>query len=373
MLDYGTKKQRLGNESMRRFDACALCLSRAREPVACKKGHLFCKECAYTDLLTQKKNIAAQKARLEALRQEAEAERSRAREAARERVLLDFERGQLGLGSVGAGSSSKTKPGSAASPPQADDSQAGLKRKATSPLSPSRLQASLKASESQALSELASEKIAQLAEAKNKLPDFWLPSLTPTHVASAEEEREKLEKALKEAEKTFGTGKTVCRGGVGKVGHTLGVKDLIPVKFSFYKHSKGSSSASSTPTSTSGLTEDPSNAAVAKGEEPEPMCPSCKKTLSNSVKMFLSKPCGHVTCRTCTDTLVRPAAQCVVCDVSLKPSSKKSKKSKDSKDEQDKDASTEGELEIVELTREGTGFASGGLAETSKAGVAFQG
>lgn len=37
---------------MRRFDACALCLQRARDPVACHKGHLFCKECALTDLGT---------------------------------------------------------------------------------------------------------------------------------------------------------------------------------------------------------------------------------------------------------------------------------------------------------------------------------
>ena len=35
---------------MRKFDACALCLQRARDPVACQEGHLFCKECAYTDL-----------------------------------------------------------------------------------------------------------------------------------------------------------------------------------------------------------------------------------------------------------------------------------------------------------------------------------
>jgi nitric oxide synthase-interacting protein len=67
-LDYGTRKvhtlptsrnqssaepslqQRLGNESMRRFDCCALCLQRAREPLACNEGHLFCKECVYTDL-----------------------------------------------------------------------------------------------------------------------------------------------------------------------------------------------------------------------------------------------------------------------------------------------------------------------------------
>ena len=43
-------QQRLGNESMRRFNACALCLNRAREPLACNEGHLFCKECVYTDL-----------------------------------------------------------------------------------------------------------------------------------------------------------------------------------------------------------------------------------------------------------------------------------------------------------------------------------
>src|ERR1700737_725108 len=66
-LEYGTKKvrisaiqngiylslnlgqKRLGNESMRRFDSCALCLNRAREPLACDEGHLFCKECVYTD------------------------------------------------------------------------------------------------------------------------------------------------------------------------------------------------------------------------------------------------------------------------------------------------------------------------------------
>ncbi|KAJ8088941.1 hypothetical protein PM082_014188 [Marasmius tenuissimus] len=35
---------------MRQFDACSLCLNKAREPVACNEGHLFCKECVYTDL-----------------------------------------------------------------------------------------------------------------------------------------------------------------------------------------------------------------------------------------------------------------------------------------------------------------------------------
>ncbi len=74
-----------------------------------------------------------------------------------------------------------------------------------------------------------------------------------------------------------------------------------------------------------------------------------------------------MTCKTCTDTLVRPSNQCVVCDKLLK------------------------EGDILELKREGwsllqpycdhffsecfpgTGYAGGGMAETKKRSVAFQG
>lgn len=90
-------QQRLGLESMRRFDACSLCLQRAREPVACAEGHLYCKECVYSDLLAQKKDIKRHQARLEEAAKEEEEERNRARESARERVLRDFEKSQLGL------------------------------------------------------------------------------------------------------------------------------------------------------------------------------------------------------------------------------------------------------------------------------------
>lgn len=62
--------------------------------------------------------------------------------------------------------------------------------------------------------------------------------------------------------------------------------------------------------------------------------------------MYLLKPCAHVTCK---DSLVRPAKQCIVCDTQLK------------------------EKDVIELKRKGTGFAGGGMAETSRAGIAFQG
>jgi nitric oxide synthase-interacting protein len=47
--------------------------------------------------VAQKKDIKRQKERLEQLKKETEEEKERAREAARERVLRDFEKGQLGL------------------------------------------------------------------------------------------------------------------------------------------------------------------------------------------------------------------------------------------------------------------------------------
>ena len=51
--------------------------------------------------MSQKKDIKRQKARLEALKKEAEEERQRAQAEARARVLKEFERGQLGLGQGG--------------------------------------------------------------------------------------------------------------------------------------------------------------------------------------------------------------------------------------------------------------------------------
>jgi len=311
-LDYGTKRQRLGNESMRRFDACALCLNGAREPLACNEGHLFCKECVYTDLLTQKKDIKRQKDKLEGMKKDAENERTKVKEAARERVLEEFEKGQLGLAI--AQTTGGTKSGGNADEPR------GTKRKFA--FDSSTVESLAKEAEESALIQIEKDQAAAL---KHKLPDFWLPSLTPTYTSNGPPQ------SLMDVKL-----QTTCRGG--NPSHPLSLKTLIPVKFTLYSSSSRSEESTAA--------EDESK---VRKDAPEPICPSCKKQLSNSVLIFLAKPCAHVTCKTCTDTLVRPAKQCIVCDTQLK------------------------EKDILELKREGTGFAGGGLAETSKAGVAFQG
>ncbi|KAJ3996484.1 hypothetical protein F5050DRAFT_1799584 [Lentinula boryana] len=329
-LDYGTKKQRLGHESMRRFDACALCLNRAREPLACNEGHLFCKECVYTDLLTQKKDIKRQKDKLESMKKEAKEEREKAKLAARERVLREFEKGQLGLGvNKPSKTGSGTLTGLENNANEANPSDS-LKRKFN--FSSSNVESLALEAEEAALRQI---EVEQREALKAKLPDFWLPSLTPTYTGKGDLESVKSLEDVKL--------QTTCKGGNPK--HSLNMKSLVPVKFTF---ETSNSSGKSNP----------------KESDQQAICPSCKKVLSNNTLIYLSKPCAHVTCKTCTETLVRPAKQCIVCDTPLKVP-----------DEGKRDTVGKGDekIDIIELKREGTGFAGGGMAETSKAGVAFQG
>ncbi|KAG8694886.1 hypothetical protein FRC09_009529 [Ceratobasidium sp. 395] len=310
---------------MKRFDACTLCLQPAREPVACEQGHLYCKECIYSDLLSQKKEIKRFKAKLEELAREEEAEKARAVQAARDRVLKDFERGQLGLGL-------RKEPQSTASGKEKEkekdkangEAPRGTKRPASEAFEFDHAHADelARRAEEAALKQL---EIEQREARKSKLPSaYWLASETPT----AEGGDMSLGK-LKDVKVG-----TLCRAT--EFGHSLNLKGLIPVKFTSNSNS-ASASSSSTPTSS------------GDKEKIEPICPSCKKTLGLGI-MFLIRPCSHVLCKTCTDTLVSPNKQCVVCDTAL-PNSK----------------------DLIQLSREGTGFSGGGRAETKKTGISFQG
>jgi nitric oxide synthase-interacting protein len=80
---------------MRECDACYLCLQRAREPVCCTQGHLYCKECILENILAQKKEILRQQKLLEAKAKDEEEEAKRKAELAKEAVIQEFERQQV--------------------------------------------------------------------------------------------------------------------------------------------------------------------------------------------------------------------------------------------------------------------------------------
>lgn len=96
---WGTQRTRLSRESFLPFGSCQLCLQPARAPVvACAaNGDLFCRECAISDLLAQRKEIK----RLEKLREEARKrvaeDDAQVAEQVRERELKEFELVSMGI------------------------------------------------------------------------------------------------------------------------------------------------------------------------------------------------------------------------------------------------------------------------------------
>jgi len=147
--------------------------------------------------VAQKKDIKRQKERLEALKKEAEQERVKAKEAARERVLADFEKGQLGLAAVPAVTTTSGAEGtgngesstlyfilfkfwrSSGAYYNLLSSGRGTKRKFA--FDSTAAEKLVQEAEEAALRQIEREQAAAL---RSKLPDFWLPSLTPTYTSS---------------------------------------------------------------------------------------------------------------------------------------------------------------------------------------------
>lgn len=94
---WSSSSARLHRDSFLPFGSCGLCLNIAREPVSCRRGDIFCRECALSNILTQKKEIKrAQKARA-AAEEEAVKQKAHEDELDRERAIQDFELTQAGL------------------------------------------------------------------------------------------------------------------------------------------------------------------------------------------------------------------------------------------------------------------------------------
>ncbi|KAF9429448.1 hypothetical protein BGZ76_001278 [Entomortierella beljakovae] len=308
MLEYGTKKQRLGKDSMRDFDACFLCLQTARDPVCCPEGHLACKECIYENILAQKQEIERQ-AKMSLLQQERDIQDQNLKEELAQQIILkDFEKSQMGVLSKAKsvrGKSLEDSPITGSPNASGELSKAGGKR-------PFELDtAELERISKQARVDIA-KAIDEEAKAKKPvLPSFWVPSLTP---------------ANKSTEFKVTKSHTVCTAT--ETEHKLSLKNLIPVKWE-------------TAVEDHDGTETKQAAKMA-------ICPICRKAFTNSTKLSILKSCGHVYCEHCCKQFIKKDGRCQICNHKTK------------------------EKDIIAMKGEGSGFSSGGAKEAKRFDVAFQ-
>ncbi|RSM02486.1 hypothetical protein CEP52_007937 [Fusarium oligoseptatum] len=170
---WASSSARLHRDSFLPFGSCGLCLNIARDPVSCRRGDIFCRECALSNILTQKKDIKrADKARA-ATEEEAAKLRALEDEQDRERAVADFELTQAGLDRKSKGS--VAKPDDATTDATSGENAlalVGTKRKFE--LDQDELDRIAREDKVKARKALDDEKAA-----KPTLPSFWTPSLTP--------------------------------------------------------------------------------------------------------------------------------------------------------------------------------------------------
>lgn len=94
---WNSSSARLSRDSFLPFSSCYLCLERAIDPVACAHGDLFCRECALSNILAQKKEIKRLQKTREQEDRDVQEEEARQDAAARERAIKEFELTQAGF------------------------------------------------------------------------------------------------------------------------------------------------------------------------------------------------------------------------------------------------------------------------------------
>lgn len=319
----------------------------AREPVSCPShGHLFCRECAVSNLLAQNKELKRLKKEAEQRKAEDDEEKQIEDAEAQARAVEEFEKVQAGLSVRSSGLGERIvdrKDGKITIEQDVEGGNKGVKRK-------------LELDESE-LRDLAngangsgngkSRKKGDISS--TELPAFWVPGKTPSS--------QKAEvKPLKQH--------PTCPAAAAEQPHDFTLKSLVTVQFAEDKPSK-------TPGSE-----------TVDASAPTRTCPSCNKALSNATKAVLAKPCGHVLCKPCSEKFQRVAdksahdevhdetVRCYVCQEDVTPGRRSKKKKSAEAGEKEKESKVERGL--VELSTEGTGFAGGGKNMVKRQGVAFQ-
>lgn len=283
--------------------------------------------------MAQNKELKRLKKKAERRKVEEAEEREQEDDEARARAVEEFEKVQAGLSVRAWGKGSERIVGKQNGKVTVEQDTKGTKRKFE-----------VDEDELVRLANDEREKVKKIMSeeknAKSELPSFWVPSETPDNKKAAM-------KAIKEH--------PTCPAAETDQPHEITLKKLVTVNFKEEKKDSNSSETSRT-------------------------CPSCNKSLSNSTKAVLAKPCGHVLCKPCSDEFQKApeksahdkehdeTVRCYVCQEDV-TSGRKSKRKKD-----DGSGEKESKVErgLVELSSDGTGFAGGGKNMVKKQGVAFQ-
>ncbi|KAI1125194.1 hypothetical protein F5Y10DRAFT_268339 [Nemania abortiva] len=342
---------RLNRESFLPFSACRLCLETAVDPVSCTHGDIFCRECALSNILAQKKEIK----RLERLKEQEDRdalERQAQLDAeAHERAVREFEMTQNGLDVRSRSASSKTAPetismsdgrdGEASSVAEGDRGGGIGARKRKFEMHEDEIQRIAADDRAKARKAIDDEKAAQPT-----LPSFWAPGITPSSNT-----QDALHKVVKKTKTS-----TICPASSEDKPHAYSLHTLVSVHF----------------------TEGDDDDKQSRNGRTVRICPSCKKGLGNSSKAMLAKPCGHVLCGSCVDKFVTPnkhdphttepdALRCYVCDTDLGDHGGRSHEESQKGKKKDKDRIRPG---LVELRSEGTGYSASGANQVRKDTIA---
>ncbi|CZT48759.1 related to RING finger domain protein [Rhynchosporium secalis] len=342
---WNSTSARLSRDSFLPFASCRLCLQPAVSPVSCLHGDIFCRECALSNILSQKKEIKRLEKTKQKDNQEADGDRAREDAEAKERAVQDFERIQMGLEAKMKGSSSDQKiVGREAGKIIVDEDVAGGKRgeKRKFELDEDELLRIARDERTKARKAIDDEKAS-----KTTLPSFWVPSITPSSNT-----HNTLHDVVKKAKLS-----PVCPASQADKPHNYALHTLIEVAFTEEKDESKKTS--------------------------QRICPSCKKALSNTSKAMLAKPCGHVLCKSCVTKFMTPTGvhdphapdvdqslvSCYVCEADLTERKTKASKAANESGKAEKDKVKPG---LVEIKCEGTGFASGGTNVVDRLGISFQ-